>query len=543
MKKDKNKEAAERLFDWYSRQSDAYLRQRIRAGDEMAKAAFDQRVPSNEATLKRILGNDYRPPHEADVRLLRRGVEVWNVHLRSGNMTPAENALGYPDNSLATHTEARAVNRAPWQRGDVMFIDGQYDPCGSCQEAMRAAAARHGVIIVYSWLGGRMRFSPPGATQVPEVPPPTSPPPGRPPTPSAATPPSTAKRVVAGAAGAILALNELLGGYNRAKASAQAGIDLGRAEIAFWEWAGANPVPAVWDSWGKVALPKDTPTEATAMGSQRRPFVVDIDVNALRHNLPGKINSYEEFVHFLGAARELDTIEESPRIPDRPDAAQRLLAENVRYRVTVNKENIAHKKVYDITDIMAPLRLAMLAKLDAAMRAQAGQLSVAQRHQIFRLKFGPETKLYRSRGGSFNDQPLLSTQRTFGPDPWVRLVSTEPTYFRRIKVTPVNADAGRGRITMYRIRRWIVDVEKEVKEHGRPILSRNEVNGVLESFVAGPQPDDPRFGNTRYIRHDDETSRHTMAIGELNIFWVDRDDLTQVPDGEVEQYLKAGGGG
>jgi hypothetical protein len=382
------------------------------------------------------------------------------------------------------------------------------------------------------------RTEPEGGPAVP----PTSTLPSRPPGPSvAATPRSAGLRVAAGLGAAMAVANELLGSYNQAIGASRAGIAEGKAEIEFWEWAGAKPVAAVWDAWDKVALPKDTPVEATAVWGQRRPFVVDIDVNALRHALPTKIHNYDEFVYFLDAARELHTIQEVPPLPDRPDATQRYLAEHVRYYVVVNKEDIPHKKVHDITDIMVPIRTAMLAQLDAAMRAEVGQLSVAQRHQIYRLKRGAETKLYRSQGGHFNQQPLVSAQRTLGPDPWVRLFEPGSSANGRVQVTPANADAGRGRVTTYFINQWIVDVEKEVKEHGRPILTRDDSSGALESFVAGPQPDNPRFGNTRYVRHDDETSRRTVAIGELNVYWVDLDDIELVGDREINLYVQQGG--
>ena len=383
--------------------------------------------------------------------------------------------------------------------------------------------------------------------------PPTSTLPGRPPTPFVATPPSAGKRAVAGLGAAIAAANELLGSYNRATASSQTGIDLGHAEINFWRWAGADPIPGVWDARNKKRLPDTTVPEATAVGFQVRPYVVDIDIAALRHNLPAKIHNYDEFVYFLDSARELRTIEEFPPVPDRPNVVQRALAEHARtrYLVTVNKEDIPHQKVYDITDIMVPLRAAMLAQLDAQMRQRTEQLSAVQQQMIYRLRYGPETRVYRSQGGLFNEQPLISAQRGFGPDPWVLVVdpratdghagqAKEPLGGGRVRVTPANADAGRNRVTTYEINRWIVDVEKEVKEYGRPILSRNEVNGVLESFVAGPQPGNPRFGNTRYHRHDDETSRRTIAVGELNEYWVDAADLEPVPDSQIQAYTNNG---
>jgi hypothetical protein len=75
-------------------------------------------------------------------------------------MTEAEAALGYPRNSLATHTEARAVRNPDLQPGDVMTIMGQYDPCASCRNAMSTAARWLGITINYVWMGGSITFRP-----------------------------------------------------------------------------------------------------------------------------------------------------------------------------------------------------------------------------------------------------------------------------------------------------------------------------------------------------------------------------------------------
>uniref|UniRef100_UPI00384DEDC3 hypothetical protein n=1 Tax=Diaphorobacter aerolatus TaxID=1288495 RepID=UPI00384DEDC3 len=70
---------------------------------------------------------------------------------QSGNMTPDEKALGFPKNSLATHTEARATSQVPLEVGDHMIIDGQYPPCPSCKGKMNARAAQTGATIQYNW--------------------------------------------------------------------------------------------------------------------------------------------------------------------------------------------------------------------------------------------------------------------------------------------------------------------------------------------------------------------------------------------------------
>jgi len=70
---------------------------------------------------------------------------------QSGNMTPDEKALGFPQNTLATHTEARAVSQVPLEPGDHMTIDGQYPPCTSCKGKMKARATQSGATIQYNW--------------------------------------------------------------------------------------------------------------------------------------------------------------------------------------------------------------------------------------------------------------------------------------------------------------------------------------------------------------------------------------------------------
>jgi hypothetical protein len=69
----------------------------------------------------------------------------------SGNMTPEEDALGFPQNTLATHTEARAMRQVPLEDGDSMLIEGQYEPCKPCRGKMNARAAETGAKIDYTW--------------------------------------------------------------------------------------------------------------------------------------------------------------------------------------------------------------------------------------------------------------------------------------------------------------------------------------------------------------------------------------------------------
>jgi hypothetical protein len=148
-------DAAHALVDRYRKMSDFELfRRYIDDADETASAIIRQRYPDNETALKRILRDNYRPPHEATAILRRAGAEVSRTRLQSGNMTPQERALGFPRSMNATHTEARAVRQINLQRGDILEIRGQYDPCPSCRNAMREAATRTGATIRYWWPGG-----------------------------------------------------------------------------------------------------------------------------------------------------------------------------------------------------------------------------------------------------------------------------------------------------------------------------------------------------------------------------------------------------
>lgn len=99
-----------------------------------------------------------RGPHEATATLWRPAPDGNSMQVvsrepyRSGNMTPAEAALGFPRSSLATHTENRAARGTALQPGDVLVLHGQYPPCSSCKGAMnRATAATPGARVVYVW--------------------------------------------------------------------------------------------------------------------------------------------------------------------------------------------------------------------------------------------------------------------------------------------------------------------------------------------------------------------------------------------------------
>src|SRR3546814_11085294 len=68
-----------------------------------------------------------------------------------GNMTLEEQALGVPKNTLASHTEARAVRTMELESGGRMVITGQNPPCPSCKGAMNRTANETGATIRYQW--------------------------------------------------------------------------------------------------------------------------------------------------------------------------------------------------------------------------------------------------------------------------------------------------------------------------------------------------------------------------------------------------------
>ncbi|HEY4243392.1 MAG TPA: hypothetical protein VGM88_26450 [Kofleriaceae bacterium] len=95
---------------------------------------------------------------------------------------------------------------------------------------------------------------------------------------------------------------------------------------------------------------------------------------------------------------------------------------------------------------------------------------------------------------------------TFGPDPWVHVLRRDGG---NAFVEPANADAARA---------------------GRAILTRSESpGGRLEMFAAGPSADG-RLGETRYYREPDDADNATVALGELNHFWVDASELSPIDE-------------
>jgi len=95
--------------------------------------------------------------HNANVRILNdEGKTIKAERVVSGNMTEDEKALGFPLNTLASHTEARAVRNAENQElmrvdGNQMVITGQQAPCPSCKGKMNKLSQESGNTIIYQW--------------------------------------------------------------------------------------------------------------------------------------------------------------------------------------------------------------------------------------------------------------------------------------------------------------------------------------------------------------------------------------------------------
>lgn len=357
--------------------------------------------------------------------------------------------------------------------------------------------------------------------------------------------PGGGTRVVAGGMGLLVLANEILGGIGRVLQVQRYNIAHGRAEINFWIEFGANPTFGVWSQNDRVPLGADAEPETAAIyGSPSFPYVADIDVNAFRAALPPRITTHHDLLLFLDLAKTLSTIVEDPLMPQFPSPEER--RQPRRYYAVVNKHDRGARIRYDVTDLIAGIRDRTVGALDEQMRSRVRGLPAAEQRNIFRLRSSSATPLFRSaRGG----QPILSDQQLLGDNPWVhpvgrRIEGSAWGWFRyagggndRVLVEPANADAARGvAVAVYAVKEEIDDVLDEVREGGRPILQRTPAEGRLESFVAGPDPQGTRFGETRYYRHPEQPNNQTAAIGELKQFWVNGDDLEPVTEADVTAY-------
>jgi hypothetical protein len=154
----KDPTAVDRLHDLYANQPESVLKIQAKK-DPVAQQALDKLHAQNpEAQRIRTDEKLYRPPHKATARVLRDAdhkVVQPPKELHSGGMSTQERASVGPDPlNLESHTEAKAVRTIPLKSGETLYIEGQYDPCSSCQQKMQDYANKSGGRVVYWWPGG-----------------------------------------------------------------------------------------------------------------------------------------------------------------------------------------------------------------------------------------------------------------------------------------------------------------------------------------------------------------------------------------------------
>lgn len=94
--------------------------------------------------------------HSLNARVSRNGNVICERSYKSGNMTDGERALGFPQSSLATHTEARACSdlSCMLEPGDIVDFEGERRPCNSCKGKMNKLKSSTGSNVNYTWPGG-----------------------------------------------------------------------------------------------------------------------------------------------------------------------------------------------------------------------------------------------------------------------------------------------------------------------------------------------------------------------------------------------------
>ncbi|WP_405597774.1 polymorphic toxin-type HINT domain-containing protein [Streptomyces sp. NBC_01410] len=112
--------------------------------------------------------------HMCDISVRSSDGSTSDISLESGDMTPEEAGLGYPNNSAFTHTEHRFSRMAgastgpkvslpndpfagkfPLSSGDAVRMQGQLPPCSRCKGAMNRMVNELGVSVTYEWSGAK----------------------------------------------------------------------------------------------------------------------------------------------------------------------------------------------------------------------------------------------------------------------------------------------------------------------------------------------------------------------------------------------------
>ena len=331
--------------------------------------------------------------------------------------------------------------------------------------------------------------------------------------------PGVAGGVVA-AGGIIMVANEILGPIGAALQNQRARIREGEAEIDFWTALGANPSHAMWDVFAQAPAPHGTQADTAVFTTWYFPYVSDIDATSLRAQLPLRVHNYYELQLLLHSAQGLGAIQQ----------------EDNRWYAVVNRPARGQWHVYDITDTITTIQGHTLDVADSALRSRLAARPASERSgRLFRVP--PGTTIYRSRGGSFNRQPLIDAGDRLGSNALVReirrtdfVISTDMVF-----VEPVNADAYQAvAFAEYRINQKLEDAWHEAKNGGREVVPAELPSfgdGPLDSFRAGPETTgDRRFGWVNYTREPENPYSWTVARGEILAFWVSTKDIKKLED-------------
>lgn len=133
-----------------------FLRERVIDGVVFLEFSISSRYRlGGTISLPKTATSRYRKspksgPHTMSLAITVGGQQFVTDTLVSGNMTQEEYELGYPLNMLATHTEARALEkyREYLRPGASWHMTGHYLPCPSCKGKMNSAA-RSGATFAY----------------------------------------------------------------------------------------------------------------------------------------------------------------------------------------------------------------------------------------------------------------------------------------------------------------------------------------------------------------------------------------------------------
>ncbi|MEL7372105.1 MAG: hypothetical protein AAFN74_24480, partial [Myxococcota bacterium] len=358
---------------------------------------------------------------------------------------------------------------------------------------------------------------------------------------------SRGPKAVRGALGIIMIVNEIMGEFARARQQERYNLEMARAQLQFWTIAGANPRWQMRTGAHNEVRSPDTEATTSVFGDTVYHFITDIDVDALQRNLPTVAQNYQQLRLWIDMGEQLRAILVEPPMPKEPTAKDRAAPRRM-VALVAGRPGTRQRRYIDLTSVLQTLESRYLEDLDAHMRRRVGTWSDAERNSVFRLRSGAQTPIYRKARG----QTVVSATHVLGTSPWVRpidrasgsiigsLLGTRP-YNDRVKVVPANADTERSAlVSSYMFSDDIESVMEDVEEAGRPIRARSRKDGRLESFVAGALPNSRQFDETRYYRHQQHPNLWTVAVGELNEFWVDADQLEPVDRRAVDRYVAGG---